>query len=306
MKVIFSLLPALLRGRGHSVRNSDAQKKFRTLLADCLRFFEEQILKGESHHFWLIGYTEALLALRTEPALLNAESAHLNRIEDLKFSELMQLALCFALAQDDQVIARYEDANETSRMSPSDRSVLHMLECLRREHDWDRLHRWLQHMPVQAETFNEKEIRILLEHWLSLPASKMAEIEIEQVFSRMHPWSHAEYSKFLMDRGRYDDWYTLYVQLLHQQSQLIAEVPPEIFRHRPDLVIVMHHQWIDNALANRSSKHEDVINRLKYLRTCYVDMQRSGEWRHFIDCLQQKYKRSRAFIRLIEGADLHA
>ncbi len=309
---IFADLPDLLRLYDSAKTSGSERKRFSLLLVDCLRFLAQRLELAEERSFWLTVYVEALLALRAELAIFHAEAQHVAGMPARSHVQLMQAALHFAKGDDarardclQSALAKANSAEDTKRL-PVDRTVLHLLDCLLREQSWERLYGWLCALPTKAEQHNGKEVRLLLEHWLRLPVAFRTAAELEQVLADMHPWSHAEYSAFLLGQQRFDEWYVLYLSIAHHQADLIADVPEEVVRQRPELLLVLHHQWIDRVLSTRAVKHEEVIARLHKLRLHYEGLQRADEWQQYITSLKSKYKRSRALLRMMEEAELLA
>jgi hypothetical protein len=309
---IFADLPELLRHQRSESAPVAERKTFSLLLQDCLRFLEHQLEQCAGRSFWLTVYVEALLALRADQAFFQAEAEHVAKMPKSLHGFLMQSALHFSEGNDTQARERLlqasGEANEvySAKRLPVDRNVLHFLDCLQREQAWARLYGWLCALPTKAESHNGKDVRLLLDHWLRLPKAYRTEAELEQVLADMHPWSHAEYSAFLLSQQRFDEWYVLYLSLCHHQGELIAEVPVEVSEQRPELLLVLHHQWIDRVLSTRSVKHEEVIARLQKLRTHYERLQRAEDWLQYIAGLKLKYKRSRALLRMMEEAEWFA
>jgi hypothetical protein len=178
------------------------------------------------------------------------------------------------------------------------------MEHIARRQQWERLKQWLDdslpHVESYIDAMNHYESHYMTYRVIQLFGSYADATneygEYEAVLNALFPYSAAEYSRFLFERGEYRKWVDLHLFMEVDVGELDRTLLKVIEMHDRSLLLPLYHRSVIKMLQlkNRQS-YKTAVKYLKKLRTYYRHLKQEDEWQTFMTRLVEEYKRYRAF-----------
>ncbi|AZB44671.1 SWIM zinc finger family protein [Bacillus sp. FJAT-42376] len=217
------------------------------------------------------------------------------------------LHIDFLLKKDDAVLDYLKDGN--IRLFPS--SFLWLEEMMAKK-QWDRLEKWLPYVMELSPQYVEadlprKEIRngaaFLLDVVGAYARAAKKDDLYEEACRTLLPYSYNEYENMLALDERYYEWAELNMLLGYPVYEVEERFLKEAEKAEPEAVLSLYKQtiYLEMEIRNRDS-YKRAVRLLKKVKRLYKKMKSEEEWEDYLDMLQERYKRLRAFREeLVKG-----
>ncbi|MCF2943056.1 SWIM zinc finger family protein [Paenibacillus tarimensis] len=109
------------------------------------------------------------------------------------------------------------------------------------------------------------------------------------------PYSYAELSSHLLERGKYEEWADLQLLLTVRPDELDVQDIREVAKSAPSTLLPLYHQAVDDSIQTRNRQgYKTAVKLLKRLEKLYNSSDRSHVWKRYITYLHTKHSRLRA------------
>ncbi|MGD6816597.1 SWIM zinc finger family protein [Metabacillus sp. 113a] len=217
------------------------------------------------------------------------------------------LQILFLLKRDEELIGILRDGG--SLLFPGSLNWVHELA---HTENWRRLEKWMpyliENIPgyVQSD-LSKVELRrgaeLLLAAVGSYADEKQADELYEQACRDLLPLSFNEYEHLLSMDERYYEWAELNMLLGYPVYEVEGYYLDEAEKNEPEAVLALYKQTIslEMEIRNRES-YKRAVRLLKKVKRLYKKLKNEEEWEDYLDMLQERYKRLRAFREeLVKG-----
>ncbi|WP_181438644.1 SWIM zinc finger family protein [Paenibacillus sambharensis] len=109
------------------------------------------------------------------------------------------------------------------------------------------------------------------------------------------PYSYAELSAHLLERGKYEEWADLQLLLTIRPDELDVQDIRQVAKSAPAYLLPLYHQAVDDSIQTRNRQgYKTAVKLLKRLEKLYTSSGRSVVWKRYITQLHMKHSRLRA------------
>lgn len=122
------------------------------------------------------------------------------------------------------------------------------------------------------------------------------------------PYSFIYYSNYLLQSGKHKKWVELYLYSEIELDYISSDDMKIIQQSNPTLLLPLFTSIVNEKIENKNRQsYRAAVRYLKKIRTIYKKEKKMEQWERYIDKVQHKYRRLRAFQEeLKRGKLIHA
>jgi hypothetical protein len=171
-----------------------------------------------------------------------------------------------------------------------------ILERFAENGDWSRMLEWLRWLlPVLAKS-KQEEFNVGCSFWVEAVKRQPSDEEWIKVMLSLLPRSYYYYTDYLMQTKRFRQWVDLQIAAGVAPANLYTAELRTVESHDPSLLLPLFHQSVERAVMEKNrDSYKLAIRHLKKLHSIYKQLGRGEAWKDYMDRLNAKYARLRAF-----------
>jgi hypothetical protein len=180
------------------------------------------------------------------------------------------------------------------------------LNSFSQHEEWSRLVKWLTWMKPMIKNANRGVLNNYLDLWEKVGRSNLLyDDEWEQTLVYLLPASAIDYARYLMGRGKYQQWVDLHLFYETSLMDLNAGDLKEIEAHNRRLLLPLYHQVAERYILEKNrDSYKRAVKLLKKLKTHYKKLKDESRWELYMETLSANYKRYRAFQEELQKGKL--
>lgn len=171
-----------------------------------------------------------------------------------------------------------------------------LLERFAGNGEWSRMLEWLRWLlPVLAKA-KQEEFNVGCSFWVEAVKRQSSDEEWIKVMLSLLPRSYYYYTDYLMQTKRFRQWVDLQLAAGVTPANLYTAELRTVESHDPSLLLPLFHQSVERAVMEKNrDSYKLAIRHLKKLHGIYKQLGRAEAWKDYMDRLNHKYARLRAF-----------
>lgn len=171
-----------------------------------------------------------------------------------------------------------------------------ILEQLSEEGAWNRVLVWLRWLLPILSKCKQEEFNAGCSYWVEAVKHQPSDEEWIRVMLSLLPRSYYYYTDYLMQTERYRQWVDLQLTTGVTPANLYTAELKVVEAHNPALLLPLYHQSVERAIAEKNrDSYKLAIRHMKKLNDLYRQLGRPELWSDYLDRLNMKYARLRAF-----------
>ncbi|MCR8642603.1 SWIM zinc finger family protein [Paenibacillus sp. N1-5-1-14] len=279
------------------------QRKDASAWQETLLLLSEYALSGRTIPVdWLQIYRLIWWNLTSETTLIENEKkrldAFLTSLDKKKLTERQHDVLIIARAHFDvmehQIKVAFDRLEQLHTCTPSDYYMY--LKHNREQGNWTALQEWLQWLLPVMHTVAQEDFRALCQFWSDAAKQLQSDHEWVQAMETLLPRSYYYYTAYLLQTKRYRKWVDLQLATRVSPLNLYNVELRTVEEADCKLLLPLYHQAIERLILEKNrSSYKTALAMLKKLNEYYAKLGKLGAWHFYLEGLQNKFARLRAF-----------
>jgi len=169
------------------------------------------------------------------------------------------------------------------------------LDMLVERKESERLVYWLRRLASGTGSYQNQELKLLLDYWHHAGRDERFREEMLQVYHSLLPGSMNYYKRALVETGQFKKWAELHI-CYQLQEAVDEEEAKMVEKADPALLLPIYHQLAVSKVERKNREgYQCAVATLRKLKGIYKKLKRQEEWEEFLPLLNQRYSRLRLF-----------
>ncbi|WP_238546110.1 hypothetical protein [Tumebacillus flagellatus] len=180
------------------------------------------------------------------------------------------------------------------------------LQMFLNDEEWSRMVAWLTWLKPRIQSATRDVLMSYLQYWEIVGQNNPAyDNDWEQTLVDLLPDSAVNYARYLMERGKFQQWVDLHLFTETSPMELHAGDLKQVEAQDRRLLLPLYHQAAEKHILEKNrDSYKRAVKLLKKLKTHYKKLKEERRWERYIEILSVTYKRYRAFQEELEKGKL--
>ncbi|MGG1514047.1 SWIM zinc finger family protein [Paenibacillus oryzisoli] len=171
--------------------------------------------------------------------------------------------------------------------------------------DWDRLVKWLRWLLPDIRETGGTYLDQYLDLWEEAAHHRQLDQEINDIYVKMLPASYSHYAAYLLDKQDYLRWADLALLLRLLPDQLDAKAMKRVEQADARVLLPIYHQAVETLVQGKNrTDYKQAIKYLKKMQAAYRELRKSSRFQGYLEQLNHRYARYRAFQEELQKGKL--
>ncbi|WP_442602163.1 SWIM zinc finger family protein [Paenibacillus sp. KN14-4R] len=270
---------------------------------ETMLLLSDYALSGKSTPVdWLQIYRLVWWNLAGEINLIDAEKVRLEQLlskyekdnGNARQKDVLTIARAHFDVMEHRIHAAFDRLKLVHTCVPSDYYIY--LRRTREQGDWAGLQEWLHFLLPVMHTVNQEDFRSLCQFWTDAAKHLNSDQEWVQAMETLLPRSYYYYTAYLLQTKRYRKWVDLQLATRVSPLNLYNVELRTVEEADCKLLLPLYHQAIERLILEKNrSSYKTALTMLKKLNEYYAKLGKIGAWHFYLEALQNKFARLRAF-----------